>query len=135
LPLYLADTSAWNRSRYVDDWWEELIERNEIAVCVPVRLELLSSARDPREYKALADDLKGFREFPADERVERAALSAQERLARAGQQRGPKPVDLLIAATAEIHGVTLLHYDRHFDLIADVTGQEAAWLAPRGSLP
>lgn len=135
MPLYLADTSAWNRSRYVDDWWEELIERNEIAVCVPVRLELLYSARDPREYKALADDLKGFQEFPADERVERAALSAQERLARAGQQRGPKPVDLLIAATAEIHGVTLLHYDRHFDLIADVTGQEAAWLAPRGSLP
>ena len=40
----------------------------------------------------------------------------------------------LIAAVAEVHDVTLLHYDRHFDLIASATGQKTEWLARRGSL-
>jgi predicted nucleic acid-binding protein len=31
--------------------------------------------------------------------------------------------DLLIAATAELHGLTVLHHDKDFELIADVTGQ------------
>jgi predicted nucleic acid-binding protein len=31
--------------------------------------------------------------------------------------------DLLIAATAELHGLTVLHVDKDFELIADVTGQ------------
>jgi hypothetical protein len=29
---------------------------------------------------------------------------------------------------------SVLHYDRHFDLIADVTRQPVEWLARRGSL-
>ena len=36
--------------------------------------------------------------------------------------------------SAEVHGAVLLHYDRHFDLIARVTGQPTEWLARRGSL-
>jgi len=39
-----------------------------------------------------------------------------------------------VAAVAEAHDAILLHYDRHFDLIARVTGQPAEWLARRGSL-
>jgi predicted nucleic acid-binding protein len=66
--------------------------------------------------------------------VERAAATAQKALADKSQHRGPAPVDLLIAAVAEVHGATLLHYDRHFDLIADRTGQPVEWLAPPGSL-
>src|SRR3989442_317050 len=46
---------------------------------------------------------------------------------------GPGP-DELIAAVEEVHEVTLLHYDSHFDAIARVTGQPAEWLARRGSL-
>jgi predicted nucleic acid-binding protein len=41
--------------------------------------------------------------------------------------------DLLIAATAERHGVTVLHYDADYDLIAEVTGQLTQWVVPRGS--
>jgi hypothetical protein len=41
---------------------------------------------------------------------------------------------LLIAAIAEVHEATLLHYDRHFDAIDRVTGQPMEWLARRGSL-
>jgi len=28
----------------------------------------------------------------------------------------------------------VVHYDEDYDLIAQVTGQQARWLAPRGSL-
>jgi predicted nucleic acid-binding protein len=43
-------------------------------------------------------------------------------------------VDLLIAAIAEVNGATLLHCDRHFDAIEQVTGQPMEWLARRGTL-
>lgn len=42
--------------------------------------------------------------------------------------------DLLVAATAHRHGVTVLHYAADFDLVAEVTGQAMQWVAPRGSL-
>jgi predicted nucleic acid-binding protein len=32
--------------------------------------------------------------------------------------------DLLIAATAELAGLTVLHHDKDVDIIADVTGQQ-----------
>jgi predicted nucleic acid-binding protein len=37
--------------------------------------------------------------------------------------------DLIIAATAELAGLTVLHRDKDFDLIASVTGQPAEWLS------
>jgi len=39
----------------------------------------------------------------------------------------------LIAATAERHGVTVLHYDHEYDLIASMTGQAARWVVRRGT--
>jgi hypothetical protein len=42
--------------------------------------------------------------------------------------------DLLIAAAAEARGIAVLHYDEDYDRIAQITGQEMRWLAPRGSL-
>jgi predicted nucleic acid-binding protein len=134
MPRYLADTSAWYRSGRVAERWSELIEENELALCAPVRLELLYSARGRADYLSLEEDLGGFPHLAIDERVEEAALRGQRSFAARGQHRGPTPVDLLIAAVAEAHAVTLLHYDRHFDLIARATGQPAEWLARRGSL-
>ncbi len=58
----------------------------------------------------------------------------QGTLALRSQPRGPTPVDLLIAAIAQVNDATLLPYDRHFDTIARVTGQPMEWLARRGSL-
>jgi len=40
----------------------------------------------------------------------------------------PSVPDLIIAATAELAGLTVLHRDKDFDLIAGVTGQPAPWL-------
>lgn len=42
--------------------------------------------------------------------------------------------DLIIAATAELHQATVLHYDAGYDHIARITGQAVEWVAPKGSL-
>jgi len=42
--------------------------------------------------------------------------------------------DLLIAATAETEGLTVMHYDADLDLIAEVTGQPCEWIVPRGTI-
>jgi predicted nucleic acid-binding protein len=42
--------------------------------------------------------------------------------------------DLLIAAAAEFAGMPVSHYDRDFELIAEVTGQPVRAIAPLGSL-
>jgi predicted nucleic acid-binding protein len=57
-----------------------------------------------------------------------------QRLLASPNQRGRKVPDLLIAAAAEKAGLTLLHYDRHFELIARVTGQRCHWVVPAGTI-
>jgi predicted nucleic acid-binding protein len=134
LPRYLADTSAWHRSVQVRERWSTLIRDDLLALCTPVALELLYSARGKAEYEADARDLQRFPMLVLDARGEAIASQTQAALAARGQHRGPTPVDLLIAGIAEAHGATLLHYDRHFDAIASVTGQPAEWLARPGTL-
>jgi predicted nucleic acid-binding protein len=131
---YLADTSAWHRSVQVPEQWSALIADDQLALCTPVALELLYSARNPAEYTRIARDLEKLPQLPIDARSEALARQTQAMLATRGQHRGPAPADLLIAAVAEAHDATLLHYDRHFDAIASVTGQPAEWLARPGTL-
>ena len=132
MALYLADTSAWHRSGQAFDRWVELVD--DIALCTPVRLELFVSVRGPADYRAVSDNLLGFRHLSIGGSAERVATRTQAVLAERSQHRGPTPTDLLIAAIAEVNGATLLHYDRHFDAIARVTGQPMEWLARRGTL-
>ena len=87
-----------------------------------------------RVYASVGADLRGFPDLPLDGWVTDFAEIIQARISARSAHRGPTAVDLLVAATAARHGVTLLHYDRHFDAIARVTGQPAEWIAPRGSL-
>jgi len=131
---YLADTSAWHRSVQVPAQWSALIADDRLAMCTPVALELLHSAQTRAEYDRIEH---GFRELPhlsLDTRSEALARRTQGALVSRGQHRGPSPVDLMIAAIAEANDATLLHYDRHFEAIARITGQPVQWLARPGSL-
>jgi predicted nucleic acid-binding protein len=134
VPLYLADTSAWHRSAAAFDLWSDLVANGELAVCGPVLLELAYSARGARDYALLNDRFAGLPELPLDEAASVVARQTQWALVTRGQHRGPRPMDLLIAGIAQLHGAIVLHYDRHFDAIARVTGQPMEWLARRGSL-
>ena len=131
---YLADTSAWNRFGLAAPIWRERLEARRVAICTPVRLELLYSAVSRSDYRRLARDLSHLPELALDERAPGLALETQSALAERSQHRGPTPVELLVAAIAALSGALLVHYDRHFDAIARVTGQPTEWLARRGTL-
>ena len=137
MPPFLADTSAWHRSgatTAIRDRWTDLVQSGSLCLTSAVRLELLYSARGPGDYEALTNDLDGLPELAFDESAAKRARQVQAALAGRSQHRGPAPIDLYIAAVAELHNVTLIHYDRHFDAIARVTDQPTEWIAPRGTL-
>lgn len=62
------------------------------------------------------------------------ALAVHRALAADSQHRHFRLPDLVIAATAELHGATVLHYDAHYERITDITAQPVESVAPRGSL-
>ncbi|WP_144127994.1 PIN domain-containing protein [Catellatospora sichuanensis] len=43
------------------------------------------------------------------------------------------PVDVLVAATAAEHRLTVLHYDRDFERLTAVSGGAHEWVIPAGS--
>ncbi len=55
--------------------------------------------------------------------IEDRAVEVLTLLADRGYHRAPSVPDLLLAATAELAGLTVLHVDKDFDLIAEITGQ------------
>jgi predicted nucleic acid-binding protein len=137
----LLDNSAWVRlgDRGVpDERADELataIEAGEIATCLPFLLEAGYSARDARDHERLMDELCALPYFGIDADVEQRARETQRQLAQVGHHRLP-PVDLLVAAVADRHGLTVLHYDDGYDVIAEKSqlrfGSE--WLVSRGVL-
>lgn len=56
-------------------------------------------------------------------KIEDRAVELQLALAERGHHRAPSIPDLLIAATAELADLTVLHLDKDFELIAELTGQ------------
>jgi predicted nucleic acid-binding protein len=140
-PALVLDNSAWARlgdPALADARADELadaLETGRIAACLPFLLEAGYSARNAPEHGTLLDELLALPRLLIDEETEARALDAQRQLARAGHHRLP-PVDLLMAAVGDRHGVGVLHYDHDYDLIAEKTDLrfESVWLAPRGSL-
>jgi predicted nucleic acid-binding protein len=136
----LADTSAWVWTRVVGDdlrrEFDEAVVEQGIAICDMVRLELLHSAQNATEFRALRQDLQALPNCPIAEEQWLRTLDVYEKLADQGglHHRAVKHPDLLIAAAAESAGVAVVHYDEDYDRIAQITGQEVRWLAPRASL-
>lgn len=137
--IELADTSAWtnhHKDPGVSADFKRRLDGGAIATCEIVKLELLYSAQDVHRFRARRDSLEALALLPIDGAVWRRATDVFELLAGRGplHHRGVSLPDLLVAATAETAGVPVLHYDRDFDLIAEVTGQPVRALAPLGSL-
>jgi predicted nucleic acid-binding protein len=117
-------------------YFSGLIAAGEIAICGPVQWELLHSAGNGTAFKALRKDLEGLDQAPFGATDWGRALDVCQALAEKGGSlhRAPSLSDAIIAVTAERAGLTVLHYDKDFDLIAGVTGQPCEWVAPKGSL-
>jgi predicted nucleic acid-binding protein len=107
------------------EMWATRIERGLVRISTVTLLEVGYSARDAPDLRA------GLREPPvgsmpveyATPRSEDRAVEVLALLADHGQHRAPSIPDLLIAAIAESAGLVVLHDDKDFDLIAEVTGQ------------
>jgi predicted nucleic acid-binding protein len=137
LPL-LVDTSAWARARHaaVRDRWVEALLDGRMRITPTARHEILFSARGGKAFDTLAERLTALRPVPLTPAVFRAAEDAMRALAHRsdGTQRIPI-ADYHIAAAAQEIGAAVIHYDGHFDTLAEVMAFDSVWLAPRGSLP
>jgi predicted nucleic acid-binding protein len=125
----LADTTAMiaaRRGRPAPSALFRELAEDELWICDVVRLELLRGASNPRDMAALRAELDEVASAPIDEDVWQRAEEVYARLARlrGGRHRGVQPTDVLVAAAAEAQDLVVLHDDAHFDLIAEVTGQE-----------
>jgi predicted nucleic acid-binding protein len=71
-----------------------------------------------------------FSWVPVHDRAFSRAWGVQDDLTAKVEHQSAGPVDLVVAATAELHGLTLLHHDHDFATIAAVTGQSVRWYGP-----
>lgn len=130
---WLIDKSALVRiadSTDVEEW-NNRIERGLVHITNVTRLEIGYSARSG------SDARRDFRQSPLaampveylTPAIEDRALEVQMLLADRGLHRAPSIPDLLIAATAELVGLSVLHLDKDFDVISELTGQPTHRLA------
>jgi predicted nucleic acid-binding protein len=124
---WLIDKSALVRLGTAPDAeeWANRINRGLIHVATVTLLEVGFSARTAEDHR-LALQHPPISAMPVEKStpaIERRAVAVQALLAAAGQHRAPSVPDLLIAATAELAGLVVLHLDKGFELIANLTGQ------------
>lgn len=126
---WMIDKSAlWRLGRSPDaSSWLERIDRGLVSVSTVTLLEVGFSAQSGTDWA------EGFTQPPVSHmpivnltpRMEARSIEVQGLLAQRGHHRAAKVPDLLIGACAELAGLTVLHVDKDFDLIAEVTGQSA----------
>lgn len=130
---WIIDKSALARLQQAaePELWATRINRGLVAISTLTRLEVGYSARNGADHdiKVSSPPLRLMPVEYLTPQMEDRALWVQRELAARGQHRALSVPDLLIAATAELSGRTLLHLDKDFKLIADVTGQPMERLA------
>ena len=107
------------------DLWAERIERGLVRITTVTRLEVGYSARSGKDARSMFTS-PPVSVMPVEyltPAIEDRAVQVQLQLAGQGHHRAPSIPDIIIAATAELAGLTLLHVDKDFELIATITGQ------------
>ena len=124
---WLIDKSALVRlaaSRDATEWAAR-IERGLVRMTTVTRLEIGYSARSGPDLRT------GLQRPPLSSMpveyltpaIEDRSVEVLTLLADRGQHRAPSLPDLIIAAAAELAGLTVLHVDKDFEVIAEITGQ------------
>ena len=124
---WLIDKSALVRLAVSPDAveWAARIERGLVRIATVTRLEAGCSARSGPALRA------GLTQPPLSlmpveyltPAIEDRSVEVLALLADRGQHRAPSVPDLIVAATAELAGLTVLHMDKDFETIAEITGQ------------
>jgi predicted nucleic acid-binding protein len=134
----LIDTSAWiwaeqNPTHAAAQDLLTALSAGVIATCSPVRLEVLRGATSIDRFDEMSQQLDGLVDAPVDERVCSLATNIQRELAMlpGSKHRSTPAIDLLVAAAAIEADMPLIHRDRDFETIAELTRQPLRWLGPR----
>lgn len=127
MTTWLIDKSALVRLAHSPDSaeWASRIERGLVRITSVTRLEIGYSARSGPDLR-LAIRQPPLASMPVEyltPAIEDRAVEVLALLADRGQHRGPSLPDLIIAAAAELAGLTVLHLGKDFDMIAAITGQ------------
>lgn len=124
---WLVDKSALVRLAQSEDAgeWAARIGRGLVRISTLTRLAVGFSARSATELREnmTRPPLASMPMEYLTPSIEDRAVAVQVALAERGHHRGPSIPDLLIAATAELAQLTVLHLDADYELIADLTGQ------------
>ncbi len=119
--MKLVDTSSWIESLrtggdpVVTERVRALLAAGEAAWCPVIRLELWNGARGEHEKRVLREMERQLPELAILPAVWARAFDLARKSRAAGET--VPPVDILIAACAAHHGVTLEHCDAHFDAL------------------
>jgi hypothetical protein len=124
---WLIDKSAIIRLANSPDAnvWVSRINEGLVHLSSITRLEIGYSARNAKDL------LESFSSPPLSKMpiqllspvIEERAWDVLKELSKSGKHRAPSIPDLLIAATAEKHGLSVLHLDKDFEIISKITGQ------------
>jgi len=125
---FLVDTTIWvnffrGRNDSLKDRLGGLIADDRVCMTEIVIFEILRGARAQKEYNML---LKDFSALPALSLDAKAWQISWETVFFCRQRGLNIPaLDTLIASIAIRHGVTLMHSDRHYDLLSRHTSLKA----------
>lgn len=119
--MILIDTSAWveflrDTKSPVCVRVDDLLDK-EIAVCEPVRMEVLAGARDEQHLSDLRGLLARATLIPT-EATDYEEAAALYRICRRAGGTVRKLIDCLIASVAIRADVRILHSDSDFDVLA-----------------
>jgi predicted nucleic acid-binding protein len=122
---WLIDKSALTRLNAAGDEWLSRIQRGLVRISTVTLLEIGFSTRNGADHRATLGE-PPVSSMPVEHltpAIEARAVEVQMLLADLGQHRAPSIPDLLVAATAELARLTVLHVDKDFGLIAAITNQ------------
>jgi len=127
--VVLIDTSAWveflrDTGSMVCARVDDLLD-DEIAVCDPIRMEVLAGARDELHLHSLRRLLARATLLPTDPAHFEEAAALFRRCRQEGETVR-RLMDCLIAAVAIRSGAPVLHRDGDFDVLARHTELEIA---------
>jgi predicted nucleic acid-binding protein len=119
--VILIDSSAWieflrNTSSPVCERVDELLD-DDIAICDPIRMEILAGARDDRHLRDLRRLLARATNLPtwASNYEEAASL---HRICRRGGETVRRLIDCLIASVAIREDIPVLHRDADYEVLS-----------------
>jgi hypothetical protein len=126
--VFLVDTSIWievfrkpSRLRLPD-----LVDLEEVVTCLPVVQETLQGFREESAFRKAREAMLSLPMVEAPLRLE--VVDDAVALYRSGRRSGltmRSSVDCLIAACALRHGLTVLHLDRDFELLKQISPLDA----------